>query len=126
MRFLVDRATMIAAATVIQHTRRRRASSDSRRRRNPPSLAMTTVMMVVLLSCSSPVVFAFQTAPFHRRAEAAAATATARTAASRRSFAVSMVAKTGGKEILSENQFEQDVLSAQTEKPLMVFFTAPW
>ena len=38
-----------------------------------------------------------------------------------------MVAKSGGKEILTTEQFEADVLSPDlTERPVLVFYSAPW
>ena len=47
---------------------------------------------------------------------------------SRRSAsALSMIAKSGGKEILTTEQFEADVLSPElTERPVLVFYSAPW
>ena len=41
--------------------------------------------------------------------------------------ALSMIAKSGGKEILTTEQFEADVLSPDlTERPVLVFYSAPW
>ena len=40
---------------------------------------------------------------------------------------LSMIAKSGGKEILTTEQFEADVLSPDlTERPVLVFYSAPW
>lgn len=40
---------------------------------------------------------------------------------------LSMIAKSGGKEILTTEQFEADVLSPElTERPVLVFYSAPW
>lgn len=40
--------------------------------------------------------------------------------------ALQMVAKSGGKIISSEEQFEEAALSKSLPRPVMVFFTAPW
>mmetsp|Transcript_10074 Transcript_10074/g.16655 ORF Transcript_10074/g.16655 Transcript_10074/m.16655 type:complete len:270 (-) Transcript_10074:36-845(-) len=40
---------------------------------------------------------------------------------------LSMIAKSGGKEIFTTEQFEADVLSPDlTERPVLVFYSAPW
>lgn len=56
-----------------------------------------------------------------------------RSGGSRKNFAansassLSMIAKSGGKEILTTEQFEADVLSPDlTERPVLVFYSAPW
>ena len=52
-----------------------------------------------------------------------------RAAVSSRRIAVStrlQVAKTGGKIITTEEQFAEVVLSKNTPRPVMVFFSAPW
>mmetsp|Transcript_15973 Transcript_15973/g.34728 ORF Transcript_15973/g.34728 Transcript_15973/m.34728 type:complete len:238 (+) Transcript_15973:376-1089(+) len=43
------------------------------------------------------------------------------------SSSLSMIAKSGGKEILTTDQFEAEVLSPDlTERPVLVFYSAPW
>jgi thiol-disulfide isomerase/thioredoxin len=45
----------------------------------------------------------------------------------RSTSSLSMIAKSGGKEILTTEQFEVEVLSPDlTERPVLVFYSAPW